>query len=42
VRSGGLSEVLTGVSPGDRVVPATNLSVREGTRVRAMLPVIAK
>ncbi|MEO7996617.1 MAG: efflux RND transporter periplasmic adaptor subunit [Gemmatimonadaceae bacterium] len=42
LRSGGLSEVLTGVSPGDRVVPATNLSVHDGTRVRAQLPVIVK
>jgi HlyD family secretion protein len=42
LRSGGLSEVLTGVSVGDRVVPAANLSVHDGARVRATLPVIAK
>jgi HlyD family secretion protein len=42
LRSGGLSEVLTGVSAGDRVVPAANPSVRDGARVRATLPVIAK
>jgi len=42
LRSGGLSEVLAGLSPGDRVVPAANLSVRDGARVRAMLPVVAK
>jgi len=42
LRSGGLSEVLTGVSAGDRVVPAANLSVRDGARVRATLPVIVK
>ena len=42
LRSGGLSEVLTGVSPGDRVVPATDLTVRDGARVRATLPVIVK
>ncbi len=42
LRSGGLSEVLAGVSAGDRVVPAANLSVRDGARVRAVLPVIAR
>lgn len=42
LRSSGLSEVLTGLSPGDRVIPATDLTVRDGTRVRAVLPVIRK
>lgn len=42
LRSGGLSEVLTGVSAGDRVVPAANLSVHDGARVRATLPMISK
>ncbi len=42
LRSGGLSEVLSGLSQGDYVVPATNLTVHDGARVRATLPVIAK
>jgi len=42
LRSGGLTEVLAGLSPGDKVVPETNRSVRAGARVRATLPVITK
>ncbi len=42
LRSGGLSEVVAGLAVGDRVVPASNLSVHDGARVRATLPVVSK
>ncbi len=35
VRSEGKTEVLEGLAPGDLLVPAKNLSIREGSRVRA-------
>jgi HlyD family secretion protein len=34
VRSGGVVEVLQGVQPGDRLVPAAEARVRDGSRVR--------
>jgi HlyD family secretion protein len=35
VRSEGKTEILEGLAPGDLLVPAKNLSIREGSRVRA-------
>lgn len=35
VRSEGKAEILEGLAPGDLLVPAKNLSIREGSRVRA-------
>jgi len=42
LRSGGLCEVLAGLAPGDRVVSASDLTVRDGARVRGVLPVLPK
>lgn len=42
LRSGGLSEVLTGLAVGDHVVPASDLTVHDGARVRATLPVVRR
>jgi HlyD family secretion protein len=35
VRSEGKTEILEGLAPGDLLVPAKNISIREGSRVRA-------
>jgi hypothetical protein len=35
VRSEGKTEILEGLAPGDLLVPVKNLSIREGSRVRA-------
>ena len=42
LRSGGLCEVLAGLSAGNRVLPASDLSVQDGNCVRAPLPVTPK
>ena len=34
-RSEGRTEILEGLAPGDLLVPVKNLSIREGSRVRA-------
>jgi HlyD family secretion protein len=38
LRSGGQCEVLEGLEAGDRVVPVTGNSVRDGTRLRPIVP----
>jgi HlyD family secretion protein len=35
VRSEGKTEILEGLAPGDLLVPAKNISIREGSHVRA-------
>ena len=40
--SGGKAEIISGLKAGELVVPASNIAIKDGQRLRASLPAVAK